>query len=127
MKDAPFATDAPSTKEPPPVRESPPVRGARQLQLPLAASEANARRSSRSRAPRRPRPSPSAAEFRTESRRPSATPADSARSSDGAYRRLDERTRRVGLEGIAAARAVLEHGGRVDAAEQSCRGRGRAA
>jgi hypothetical protein len=94
MKDAPIATEAPPVTEAPPARKAHPAKGARQLELPLAASGAN---------------------------------ADSVSSSDGAYRRLDERTRRVGLEGIAAARAVLEHDGHVDAEEQSCRGGGRAA
>jgi hypothetical protein len=121
MKDAPFAADAP------PVKAARERRGARQLELPLAASGGSGRRSSRSRAPLRSRPSsPSAAELPGERRGPSAAD-DSSPSSDRAYRRLDERTRRVGLEGIAAARALLERGAHVDATEQSCHGGGRAA
>ena len=105
-------------------KPSPPMKGAspggaRQLQLPLAASERRAERSSAPRTARRARPTPSTETPAPVSRRQTARPAR-ALPSGGPYRRLDERTRRVGLEGIAAARALLHRDRPIDASDKTC-------
>jgi hypothetical protein len=103
-----------------------PVETARQLELPLPASGRRVARPPASRPARGRRPDPPA------DRRPSppsrrVPTRGSTLPSGGPYRRLDERTRRAGLEGIAAARALLERARPIDTGDENGTGSGRAA
>ncbi len=111
-----------------------PDRLARQLELPLPSpvrrpvrrirrSEPATATPRRTAATRAPRATASAPTPRAENRRPAGLAASAA-----AYRHLDERTRRIGLEGIAAARALLEPSRPVEeGSNPTCAGPGRAA
>ncbi len=113
-----------------------PDRVTRQLELPLPALPLFApRRAGSSDAPPASHPSdPAASAAPGRARRARHSPrAENPRQGEPlspvtAYRRLDERTRRIGLEGIAAARALLERGQPPErGSEQTCAGPRRAA
>ena len=125
MKDAPPVPETP-TFGTTSIEGSPPKQGARQLELPLTSPGPRVGRAPASRSARRPRPNLPTGTRPSPNLHGSPTRA-STLPAGSAYRRLDERTRRVGLEGIAAARALLERGGPIDTPDENGTRPGRAA